>query len=66
MTYTISEPDAIQVVEVRNLLSELDNKEILQDIQTRIENGFHKYIVDLSDLKFMNSTRAQFFNYVDG
>jgi len=60
MTYTISEHDAIQVVEVRNLLSELDNKAILKDIQNRMESGHSKYVVDLAKLKFMNSTGLNF------
>ncbi len=55
MTYTISELETIQVVEVNSLLTEIDNKALLSDIQTRIDKGYNKIIVDLSELKFMNS-----------
>ena len=60
MTYTIRERDAIQVVEVRNLLNELDNHQILRDVQNKIQNGFNKIIVDLADLDFMNSVGLNF------
>mgnify|MGYP000291459929 CR=1 FL=1 len=60
MPYTISERNAIQVVEVNSLLSEFDNKRILQDIQDRIEKGSNQFIVDLSHLSFMNSVGLNF------
>lgn len=60
MVYTISERDAVQVLEVQNLFNELDNKEILVDVQNRIEKGFNKFIVDLSKLDFMNSVGLNF------
>ncbi len=60
MTYSILERDAVQVLEVQNLFNELDNKEILVDVQNRIEKGFNKFIVDLSKLDFMNSVGLNF------
>jgi len=60
MTYSISERNAIQVLEVQNLFNELDNKEILTDIQGRIEQGSNNFIVDLSNLDFMNSVGLNF------
>ncbi|MEM9819861.1 MAG: STAS domain-containing protein [Bacteroidota bacterium] len=60
MTYSIFERNAVQVLEVQNLFNELDNKEILTDVQNRIERGFNNFIVDLSQLDFMNSVGLNF------
>lgn len=60
MTYSISEQDTIQVLEVNSLLNEYDNKEILLDVQSRIEKGLTRFVVDLSKLDFMNSVGLNF------
>jgi anti-anti-sigma factor len=60
MTYTIQQHQAIQVVKVENLLNELTNNEILNDVQSYVEKGFNKFIVDLSDLHFLNSVGLNF------
>jgi len=60
MTHTISEHNATQIVEVHQLLNEIDNKLIFTDIQLRIEKGFDKLILDLSQLDFMNSVGLNF------
>jgi anti-sigma B factor antagonist len=60
MTYTIHQHQTIQVVKVEDLLNELTNKEILNDVQSYVEKGFNKFIIDLSDLRFMNSIGLNF------
>ncbi|MFK7807399.1 MAG: STAS domain-containing protein [Saprospiraceae bacterium] len=60
MTHTISEHNATQIVEVHQLLSEFDNKLIFSDIQSHIEKGFDKLVIDLSNLDFMNSVGLNF------
>ena len=60
MTYAIYEHEAIQVVQVNNLLNELDNKVILQEIKERIEKGSNGFVVDLSELDYMNSAGLNF------
>jgi anti-anti-sigma factor len=60
MTHNISEHNATQIVEVHQLFNEIDNKLILVDIQSRIERGFDKLILDLSKLDFMNSVGLNF------
>jgi len=60
MTYAIHEHEAIQVVQVNNLLNELDNKVILQEVKDRMSAGFSEFIVDLSELDFMNSVGLNF------
>ena len=60
MTHTISEHNAIQIVEVHRLLNEIDNKLIFKDIQSHVEKGFDRLIIDLSKLDFMNSVGLNF------
>ena len=60
MTYTINQHQTIQVVKIKNLLNEMSNKEILNDVQSYIEKGFKKFVIDLSDLSFMNSVGLNF------
>ena len=60
MTHSISEHNAIQIVEVHQILNELDNKKIFKDIQSHIEQGFDQLIIDLSKLDFMNSVGLNF------
>ena len=60
MTYTIHQHQTIQVVKVENLLNEMSNNEILQDVQSYIEKGFNNFVIDLSDLSFMNSIGLNF------
>ena len=60
MTYSIFEHNKVQVLEVQDLFNELDNKEILLDVQSRIEKGLNKFILDLSKLDFMNSVGLNF------
>ena len=60
MTYSISTHNHIQVLAITDLLNELHNKAILTDVQNRIEQGFNKFVVDLSQLSFMNSVGLNF------
>ncbi len=60
MAYTISEYNAVNVLEIKTLLNELDNKKILEAIQSRIEGGTANFVVDLSELDFMNSIGLNF------
>lgn len=60
MNYSISQQDAVQIVSVQDLLSEFDNKQILSDIELRLDQGLDKLVVDLSRLDFMNSVGLNF------
>ena len=60
MTYTIHQHQTIQVLKIESLLNEMSNNEILQDVQSYIEKGFNKFVIDLSDLSFMNSVGLNF------
>ena len=60
MTYTISEKNTIQVVEVESLFNEIENRVILDEVENRIGKGLNKFIIDLSKLDFMNSVGLNF------
>lgn len=53
--FEISGQETAQVLHVHNLLSESLNKEILQAVQTRIEEGFSNFVIDLKEAPFINS-----------
>lgn len=58
--YNIKKQDNVQVLEVRNLLNEFANKEILQAVQSKIDEGFFNFVVDLKQIAFMNSVGLNF------
>ena len=60
VTYTIREQDTIQVLAVKDLLDETNNRQLLQLLQQKMLGGFNKFIVDLSSLDFMNSVGLNF------
>ena len=58
--YNITKQDSVQVLEVKNLLNEFANKEILQAVQSKIDEGFSNFVVDLKQIPFMNSVGLNF------
>jgi anti-anti-sigma factor len=58
--YNILERANIQVLQVRNLQCELDNRTILQDVEQRLRQGVQHLIVDLSLLTVFNSSALNF------
>lgn len=67
------EKDGIQILVARNFLYEIENKEILASAISRIEKGFTNFVVDFSDMPYMNSVGLSFIinlmlklNEVDG
>jgi len=58
--YNITKQNEVQVLEVRNLLNEFANKEILQAVQSKIDEGFSNFVVDLKQIPFMNSVGLNF------
>ena len=58
--YNITKQDSIQVLEVKNLLNEMTNKEILQAVQSKIDEGFSNFVVDLGQIPYMNSVGLNF------
>jgi len=60
MTYTISDYNSVQVLAVRGLSNELDQRSILQDVQRRLEQGSKSFVIDLSAEEIMNSVGLNF------
>ena len=52
--------DSIQVLCVSDLLSEVDNRQIMQAVESKIDKGFPNFIVDLSEINYMNSVGINF------
>lgn len=59
-THRFYENEGIQVLEVHDLLYEFENKEILRAAISQIEKGFTNFVVDFSDMKYMNSVGLSF------
>lgn len=65
MTHTFSErKDNIQVLEVKSLLNEYDNKSIMKEVESRISSGWNKFVLDLSNMDFMNSVGLNFLIFM--
>ena len=60
MTYSIQRQEEIQVLSVDNLISEFENRQILEEVIDIIENGSNRFVIDLADLKFLNSAGLNF------
>lgn len=45
----------IQLLRVGDLLSEHTNKEVLRTVEDQLNQGFNKFVVDLSGVNYMNS-----------
>ncbi len=60
MTYSIQRQEEIQVLSVDNLISEFENRQILEEVADIIENGSNRFVIDLADLKFLNSAGLNF------
>jgi len=61
LTYSIYEKDGgVQILKVKDLLSEYANNEILKAAQQRIDQGHSRFVVDLSQIRYMNSVGLNF------
>ncbi len=59
-TFTFEEYQSIQVLQIENLLNEYDNRIMLEKVEDKIESGFSRFAIDLSDTDFMNSVGLNF------
>ncbi len=60
MTYSIQEQQEVQILAVDNLISEFENRQILREVADIIENGANRFVIDLSQLRFLNSAGLNF------
>ncbi|MFK7799302.1 MAG: STAS domain-containing protein [Aureispira sp.] len=60
MAYSFSSTNNIEVLQVDDLLNPLDNQEIIKEIEEKIQTGATVYVVDLSEMDYMNSSGLTF------
>ena len=58
--YAITERANIQILSPKSLLDEWENRQILKELQARINAGCHQFVVDLSNLQLINSVGLNF------
>lgn len=59
-THRFYEKEEVQILEAYNFLYEIENKEILRAAISRIEKGFTNFVVDFSQMAYMNSVGLSF------
>lgn len=56
MEYSFENAPPAEVLTLRgNMLSATDNSEVLDQVKSRIEQGRNKFIINLSEVRFINS-----------
>jgi anti-sigma B factor antagonist len=58
--YALSKHQDIQILEVKDLLNEFANKEILQAAKEKVKEGYANFLVDLGGIEYMNSVGINF------
>jgi len=53
--FHLSAQDNVQIISINHLFSEETIREILSEVQEKLEAGQKKWVVDLSDLEYMSS-----------
>ncbi len=53
--YELSSVENIQILHLKNLLSEYANKEVLQVAKAKVKEGHNQFLVDLANVSYMNS-----------
>lgn len=60
MAYNFIEHDGVQILRVDSLLNPLDNQEIVAVVEEKIQAQQSRFVVDLEDMDYMNSTGLTF------
>lgn len=60
VNYSITEHKAVQVLSISSLLDEWQNRQILKELQYKIDQGAHEFVVDLAPLNLVNSIGLNF------
>jgi len=58
--YALSKHQDIHILEIKDLLNEFANKDILQAAREKVKDGYAKFIVDLGAIEYMNSVGINF------
>jgi len=60
VNYSITEHNAVQVLSINSLRDEWQNRQILQELQYKIDRGDNDFVVDLTRLSLVNSVGLNF------
>lgn len=60
LNYSIAEQDGVQVLQIKDLLSEHSNREIIKAVDHKLQEGFASFVVDLGAIEYMNSVGLNF------
>lgn len=60
MAYSFSENNGVEILRVDSLLNPLDNQEIIKEVEAKIQASSNTFVVDLSEMDFMNSSGLTF------
>ncbi len=60
VTYSITKHDAVQVLSINSLLDEWQNRQILKELEQKIDQGDNEFVVDLAPLSLVNSIGLNF------
>jgi len=58
--YSVSERANVQILSFTSLTDEWENRQLLRELQERINAGAHQFVVDLVELKIINSVGINF------
>ncbi len=60
VNYSITEHNTVQVLSINSLRDEWQNRQILKDLQQKIDKGNNDFVVDLTRLSLVNSVGLNF------
>ncbi|MEQ8705599.1 MAG: STAS domain-containing protein [Phaeodactylibacter sp.] len=60
LNYSLAEQDGIQVLQIKDLLSEHANREIIKAVEHKLSEGYSSFVVDLGAIEYMNSVGLNF------
>jgi len=60
VNYSITQHNAVQVLSINSLLDEWQNRQILKELQYKIDQGDNEFVVDLAPLNLVNSIGLNF------
>ena len=60
MAYSFSSTNNVEVLKVDDLLNPMDTQEIIKEVEAKIQAGATVYVVDLSEMDYMNSSGLTF------
>lgn len=60
LNFSLAEQNGVQVLQIRDLLSEHANREIIKAVDNKLQEGYASFVVDLSAIDYMNSVGLNF------